>query len=40
MVCGRDVGSAYVSAVLTDCFVYLFIIGEKRSLDALQVTDR
>lgn len=35
-----DVGSAYVSAVVTDCFIYLFIISEKRSLDALQDKDK
>lgn len=36
----EDGGSAYVSAVVTDCFIYLFIISEKRSLDALQDKDK
>lgn len=40
MLCSGDLGRAYVSTVLTDCFVYLFIIMEKRSLDSLQVKDQ
>lgn len=35
-----DAGSAYVCAVLTDCFIYLFMIRGKRILDALQVKDK
>lgn len=31
----EDGGSVYVFVVVIDCFIYLFIISEKRSLDVL-----